>query len=95
MMHLNSEILNPSEVVFDGMVIITVIINNYELVSLFGCEDESAPTLKNIEELVFKKGYPRRVFVMVIAEYPLYGTVYNYGNHGPYWAEVGKTIGFA
>ena len=33
--------------------------------------------------------------ITVIADAPLHGTVYVYGNHGCYWEKVGTTDGYA
>lgn len=33
--------------------------------------------------------------ILAVAENPLSGKVYSYGNYGCYWMEVGTTIGYA
>lgn len=33
--------------------------------------------------------------IMVMVEDPLNGVIYEYGNHGDYWEEVGKLCGYA
>ena len=33
--------------------------------------------------------------VMLIAETPLSGKIYMYGNYGPFWVEYGETRGYA
>lgn len=33
--------------------------------------------------------------VIVIAESPLHGEVYRYGNHGEYWEQIGTVCGYA
>ncbi len=37
------------------------------------------------------KGEP----VTVIAETPLHGEIYKYGNHGGFWEQIGTTCGYA
>lgn len=38
---------------------------------------------------------PTARLITVIAEYPLYGDVWQYGNYGPEWVHNGVTRGFA
>lgn len=33
--------------------------------------------------------------IIVIAESPMDGEVYRYGNHGDYWEQIGTTCGYA
>lgn len=33
--------------------------------------------------------------ILVIAEKPIKGHIYRYGNHGQYWEYIGDTIGYA
>ena len=33
--------------------------------------------------------------ITVIAESPLHGEIYRYGNHGDYWEQIGEVCGYA
>lgn len=57
---------------------------------------EEAPLkLADIEGLVAKHGDLTCCIITVLVEYPLYGSVYTYGNHGQYWQETGTLKGYA
>lgn len=51
-------------------------------------QDENALTLNDIE-------ISDSSVMIIISETPLEGKVYRYGNHGPFWEEIGKTCGYA
>lgn len=51
-------------------------------------------TFKEVLGFAKNNGYKMGVIVL-IAESPLHGTVYKYGNHGRVWEKVGATIGYA
>ena len=42
-----------------------------------------------------ENGYTGEGTILVVAESRLSGTVYRYGNYGPYWTKIGTTIGYA
>lgn len=51
-------------------------------------------TLAEVREIAVKNGYSRGVIIL-IAESPLEGEVFEYGNYGEFWVEHGKTRGYA
>lgn len=53
-------------------------------------EFEPPMTLEDI-----RNKYPDAICITVIAEYPLCGDIWEYGNHGPKWEYKGTTRGFA
>lgn len=57
-------------------------------------EYDDAPTLDNLFQMAKEKGYTQGT-IFVIAENSLNGTIYQYGNHGPYWETHGQTKGYA
>lgn len=59
----------------------------------YGNEDEEF-TLRDCFNLAVEHGFTKGV-ITVLAERPLDGTVYRYGNHGDYWECIGKTVGYA
>lgn len=42
-----------------------------------------------------KKRFNDARIILVLAETPLNGHIYRYGNHGPYWEYIGDTVGYA
>lgn len=67
-------------------------VNAFMILSDFG---EKWITFGEILELCKKNGYSGG-WITVIAENPLSGTVYKYGNHGEgIWEAVGVTMGYA
>lgn len=72
---------------------ITVVFSNacFELTTT---EYDDAPTLDNLFQMAKEKGYTQGT-IFVIAENNLNGTIYQYGNHGPYWETHGQTKGYA
>ena len=42
-----------------------------------------------------ENGYTDGDTILVIAESPLNGKIYRYGNYGPFWVETGETRGYA
>ena len=51
-------------------------------------------TFDEVVEVARKNGYENGT-ILLIAESPLSGTVYRYGNYGAYWVEIGSTMGYA
>lgn len=51
-------------------------------------------TFADVLEIAKTNGYKNGV-ITLIAESPLNGRVYLYGNYGPFWAECGSTNGYA
>ena len=90
--------INPKEITFSGLgqEIITVIIEAgikpYCYKSYL--DDDKSITLKDIEDRA-KKEFKHVVLITVLAESPLSGAVYQYGNYGGYWTKIGDLIGYA
>lgn len=89
---------NPKETVInaDIITIIHEIDKTIESYCVFPEYGEEYPTLAQIENNLSNK----RETLLVIAENPLNGKLYRYGNHtdkkgNPIWEEVGKTDGYA
>ena len=53
--------------------------------------DEYSLTLNGIKESLDALPFAT---IYVLAENPLYGKVYCYGNHGDYWEEIGDLWGY-
>ena len=70
-----------------------------QIITIIQMEDSDEPTAERImydsvltlnDIDVSGKGV-----TIVISEDALKGSVYRYGNHGPFWEKVGKTCGYA
>lgn len=48
----------------------------------------------SLEEIADQLSWEESV-IMVMIEEPMKGTIYQYGNHGEYWEEVGELCGYA
>lgn len=84
---------------YDG-VNLTIIITPQEsaVKSLFvptwtESEQDETLSLEDIRKQV--EAAHGKSLILVIAEYPLGGKVYQYGNYGDGWCEVGKMHGYA
>lgn len=51
-------------------------------------------TFDEVLEVAKKNGFENGT-ILLVAESPLNGTVYRYGNYGDYWAKIGETMGYA
>lgn len=77
-----------------GMSIIDIFSEDCNYYERFcGNEDEEF-TLRDCFNLAVKNGFTKGV-ITVLAERPLDGTVYRYGNHGDCWECIGKLVGYA
>lgn len=56
-----------------------------------GLEDDKHVTLEDCREMIGETGDT----VTVIFESALEGEIYNFGNYGDYWWQVGRTQGYA
>ena len=53
-------------------------------------------TFDEVMDVATKNGYKTEMgTILLIAESPLDGIVYRYGNYGDYWVKCGATIGYA
>ncbi len=53
-------------------------------------------TFDEVLQCAVENGYQKRDgTILVIAENPLSGKVYRYGNYGDFWTEIGTTVGYA
>lgn len=55
-------------------------------------------TFDDIMKRAFENGYKNKDedgTILLIAESPLSGKVYRYGNYGDFWTEIGTTTGYA
>lgn len=90
--------INPKEITFSGLgqEIITVIIETRRTQKCYKSylDDDKSITLKDIEDRA-KKEFKHVVLITVLAESPLSGAVYQYGNYGDYWTKIGDLIGYA
>ena len=91
--------INPDEVIFWGMEILTIIVKPGKepdelcIAEIITVEEEPI-TLHDIENIV-KKKFNSCSLITVLAEEPLGGVIYKYGNHGDFWEEAGTLAGFA
>lgn len=86
--------IEPKDIVFDDMMVVTAISENgHNMVAKLGCDD--AKNLKDIENIVAKSGQLHCSIITVIAESPMTGTIYRYGNYGLFWDKIGQTKGYA
>ena len=51
-------------------------------------------TFREVLQVAKENGWKKDV-ILLIAENPLNGTIYQYGNYGDYWGEHGTTRGYA
>ena len=80
------KITNPDEIqIYD---LITIIYNDYDGKPTVEEFISSDTTLGDIDIHKAKS-------IIVIAENPLHGKVYRYGNHGEYWEQIGTSCGYA
>ena len=79
------KIENPQEVCLHDMITVIRYLGEKADASQFIRDDL---TLDNIET----KGAN---LITVIAECPLHGAVYKYGNNGEYWEQIGTVCGYA
>ena len=90
--------INPKEITFSGLgqEIITVIIETRGKQKCYKSylDDDKSITLQDIEDRA-KKEFKHVVLITVLAESPLSGAVYQYGNYGDYWTKIGDLIGYA
>ncbi|WMC91245.1 hypothetical protein [Kineothrix sp. MB12-C1] len=52
-------------------------------------------TFAEVMQTAKENGYDESGIITLIAESPLAGKVFQYGNYGKYWVEHGGTIGYA
>ncbi len=74
--------------------IFTVVIETGDGISgkkIYRLDWEEPPSLEGIEQMA---GHDARI-IWVIAENPLRGNIYRYGNHGDFWECVLATQGYA
>lgn len=57
-------------------------------------DDELNTTFDEVLEIARKNGFKDGT-ILLVAESPLNGNVYRYGNYGDYWVKIGKTMGYA
>ena len=94
--------INPKEITFSGLgqEIITVIIEaGNKTGRTLNCyksylDDDKSITLQDIEDRI-KNEFEYVGLITVLAESPLSGAAYQYGNYGDYWAKIGDLIGYA
>lgn len=72
--------------------ILKIIFGNKCVTKVLSSEEE--PTFAEVREIAVKNGYSSGVIIL-IAESPLEGEVFEYGNYGEFWVEHGKTRGYA
>lgn len=92
-----SEGINAKEIIFEDTTSLTVIIydrNRQVHAKEINTIERINVSLKDIEDEV-KRDYENVSRITVIAERPLHGIIYEYGNYGDFWMEHGKTIGYA
>lgn len=51
-------------------------------------------TFDEVLEVARNNGFENGT-ILLVAESPLNGTVYRYGNYGDYWVKIGETMGYA
>ena len=90
--------INPKEITFSGLgqEIITVIIETRRTQKCYKSylDDDKSITLQDIEDRI-KNEFEYVGLITVLAESPLSGAVYQYGNYGGYWTKIGDLIGYA
>lgn len=59
-----------------------------------GDEYSEELTFDDIKDIAIEHGY-RGGTITLIADAPLEGIIYKYGNHGNYWESYGQTRGYA
>lgn len=83
---INKKITNPNEIqIYD---LITIIYNDYD----------GKPTIEEIISNDMTLGdidIHKAKGIIVIAESPLHGEVYRYGNQGDFWERIGEVCGYA
>ena len=88
--------IDGDSIIFGGMTIIDIFwkednSNYYERIYV---QDEDSLTLKDCYNLAVKNGFTKGI-ITVLAERPLSGDVYRYGNYGDYWTRIGRLAGYA
>lgn len=79
------KIENPRDVqLYDSITIIRYFEKNTDVAHFVGLD----LNLDNIET-------QGASYITVIAESPLHGEVYRYGNNGDFWEQIGKVSGYA
>lgn len=63
--------------------------------SYLGNERSLNFTFSEVMKIALENGYEREDTILLIAESPLSGDIYQYGNYGEYWVEHGSTRGYA
>ena len=91
-----NKIINPNRIcegcnINSGGTIVKIIWES-GVAELYG--DLDTITLKDCRETAVQRGYKGGT-ITVIAENPLDGNIYRYGNHGDYWECIGEVFGYA
>lgn len=89
---------NAEDVTIDQMAQVLIIAEyGAELIKKYtpSLSNQKPLKLTDIEKMVTAHGDLSCCKITVLVEYPLYGAVYTYGNHGQYWEETGKLKGYA